>query len=94
MELEEAHDNLLMLKHFTELEKQENWQDYVEAIDIVLKELDKKDKVIKEAIEFINEFSPIEVGNYQGKTMYDKNLNADEINDLLDILEEVEVENE
>ena len=40
MELEEAHDNLLMLKHFTELEKQENWQDYVEAIDIVLKELE------------------------------------------------------
>lgn len=40
MELEEAHDNLLMLKYFTELEKQENWQDYVNAIDIVLKELE------------------------------------------------------
>lgn len=42
MELKKAIDNLIMLKHFTELEKQENYKDYVEAIDTVLEELNNR----------------------------------------------------
>lgn len=42
MELKKAHDYLLMLKYFTEQEKEENWQEFILAIDTVLEELNNR----------------------------------------------------
>ena len=60
-----------------------------EAIEILLTAYEKEKEKNKNAIKYIKEISPLEVGRApDGKMMYDHNLNQDEIYGLLEILEE------
>lgn len=44
MKLEEAKDNLIMLKYFLNEEKEENYKDYTKTIETVLQALEEKQK--------------------------------------------------
>lgn len=48
MNIEEAIDNLLMLKYFIEQEKENNYKEYITAIETVLNELDKDNNIISD----------------------------------------------
>ena len=48
-ELEEAIDNLLMLKYFLNEEKEENYREYTKAIETVLNHIDNS--IPKEKVE-------------------------------------------
>ena len=51
-ELEEANDNLIMLKYFLQEEGDENWEKYCEAIDTLLTAYEKeKEKNIELKLE-------------------------------------------
>lgn len=54
-ELEEAIDNLLMLKYFLNVEKEENYREYTKAIETVLNYIDNSisKEVIEKKINFI-----------------------------------------
>ena len=82
MSEEEIIDNLLILKHFIELEKEENWEDYSKAIqgllDLYQKEKEKnknKNKILRNIREEFLKYNwkdanPIQTYN-QVKSLYE-----------------------
>lgn len=59
------------------------------AFQVMKNAYNKEKEKNKNAIKYIKEISPLEVGRApNGKMMYDHNLNQDEIYGLLEILEE------
>ena len=55
MNIEEANDNLIMLKYFLQEEGDENWEKYCEAIETLLTAYEKEKEKNKKAIDFIND---------------------------------------
>ena len=57
MNIEEANDNLIMLKYFLQEEGDENWEKYCEAIETLLTAYEKEKEIIKNAICFLKYYN-------------------------------------
>lgn len=63
MNIEEANDNLIMLKYFLQEEGDENWEKYCEAIETLLTAYEKEKEKNSKAIAHI-ECCKTSLGNY------------------------------
>ena len=59
MNIEEANDNLIMLKYFLQEEGDENWEKYCEAIETLLTANEKEKEKNKELEKKLDEISEI-----------------------------------
>ena len=64
MNIEEANDNLIMLKYFLQEEGDENWEKYCEAIETLLTAYEKEKEKNKKIEIIVNKLMPLAECSY------------------------------
>lgn len=92
MNIEQANDNLIMLKYFLQEEGDENWEKYCEAIETLLTAYGKEKEKNKNAIDFINERKKTVSKDMAEGTRLQVGTFMWQVDELLEILKGIEEE--